>query len=139
MSRGYEREWFKYMKGLPLIIRSVTPDAVFEPPVQLHVTDVLFSKKWALIGVDANPNPKPVESLQAVVTAEESLFQWITRHWHRLIEYVWVKLLLPIVSTLIVAIVFKRLTGRKKQIAEQLADPNYQKGPDLAGTKVSDS
>ena len=125
MSRGYEKEWFEYMNGLPLIIRRVTPDAVFEPPVELHVTDVLFTRKWALIGVDANPNPKPVESLQAVVTAEESNFQWITRHWHRLIEYFGVKLLLPVVSAIIVGIAVRwfyiqPLTRRKKQIAEQL-------------------
>ena len=122
VSRGYEREWFEYMNGLPLIIRKVTPGAVFEPLVRLHVTDVLFTRKWALIGVDANPSPKPVESLQAVVTAEESIFQWITRHWHRLIEYVWIQLLLPVVIAIIVGIVGRR----KKQTAEQLDGPNYQ-------------
>ena len=96
VSRAFEREWFVYMKGLPLAIRDVTPDAAFKPPVRLHVTDVLFTRKWTLKAVDTDSDPKVKKSLVAVVSAEESWVQWMVRRWYQLIEHVWIRLVLPV-------------------------------------------
>ena len=97
--RAFEREWFEYMKDMPLVIQDVTPDAALEQPIRLHVTDVLFTRKWTLMSVDVDSEPKREESFVAVVSAEESLIQWLARNWLRLIEHVWIRLVIPLVFT----------------------------------------
>ena len=115
LSRVFEREWFMYMRGLPLVIRDVTPDAVLEPAVRLHVTEVLFTRKWTLKAVDVDPEPKRQESIVAVVSAEESVVQWLFRHWVRLIEHVWTWFVLPLFAALAPIAVQQRRKSRRNR------------------------
>ena len=114
VSRAFEREWFMYMRGLPLSIRDATPDGALKPPVRLHVTEVLFTRKWTLRGVDVDPKPKPQESTMARVSAEESMVQWLFRRWVQLIEHVWTWFALPICATAVPILVQKSRAAAHK-------------------------
>ena len=116
VSRRFERDWFLYMEGLPVEIRDVRRDAALDPPVRLRITDIVFTRRWTLNAVDSDANPQPEETLLAVVSAEESLVQWMVRHWYGLIEHVWIRLVLPVMVVVIAAgmlrLVFRRREPR---------------------------
>ena len=115
VSRAFEREWFLYMKGLPVSIRDVRPEAALDPAVQLRVTEVLFTRKWTLRAVDVDADPKRQESFVAVVSAEESWVQWLVRHWLRLIEHVWTWFVLPFIAALAPIVVQQRRKARRNR------------------------
>ena len=104
-----------YMRGLPLSIRDVTRDAALESAIRLRVTEVLFTRKWTLKSVDVDADPERQESILAVVTAEESLVQWLVRHWVLLIEHVWTWLVLPLFAALAPIVVQQRREARKRR------------------------
>ena len=115
VSRAFEREWFMYMRGLPLSIRDVRPEAALEARVRLKVTEVLFTRKWTLKSVDEDSEPKRQESLVAVVTAKESVVQWLVRHWVRLVEHVWTWIVLPLIAALAPIVVQQRRKARRNR------------------------
>ena len=74
----------------------------------------MFTRRWKLNAVDSNPNSEPTETLLTVVTAKESLTPWVTRRWIALIEHVWIRLVVPVLVTVIAGFVLGRVFRRRE-------------------------